>query len=68
MSTEQKKEKRYYKLICVWDGNGQKSTDYFDDLTQMVIESWHLGVKSYPVVAEAVEISKEEYDKNYLPI
>ena len=62
-------KERYYKLV-IRKGGGSKDIafEWFDDLDSMVRDTYHMGINGYPCVVGANEVSKDEYEKNYLPI
>lgn len=60
---------KYYKLTLRWDGTEKgMSVDYYDDLGKMCLEIFHYGVEGFPCIENVEEISKEEYESNYLPV
>ena len=61
---------KYYKLRVQTGGDIQTDSHwiYYDSLDTLVGDVFSMGVEGFPVVGDSHEISKEEYEQNYLPI
>jgi hypothetical protein len=61
---------KHYKLRVQTGGDIKTDSHwiYYDSLDGLVGDVFDMGIKGFPVIGKSYEISKEEYEQNYLPI